>query len=695
MATRHWVTQSGVGVMIAATVTSMVPQGLVLMATLALTLGAVRLGGRGAVVQRLSAVESMASVNMLCLDKTGTLTTNRLGLERIVKLDKTISEEEIRSRLRTFALVSTDHQNRSIQAIRSGLGRSVAPPTVIDQLPFKSQNRYSAVRVRLGDRENLLVLGAWEALRPFLEPPAIQAGEPPWQELLRTGLRLLLFAEAAMAEDVRRLPPLRGALPPVTLRPLALLAFHDELRPHVQDVLEDLTRQGISAKIVSGDHPETVRCTLASLHFADSRCEVVAGEDLARAPDPASFIEAHNVYGRVAPRQKVEIVTALQSRGHHVAMIGDGVNDLLAIKKADLGIALGEGSPAARTVAGLVLENNNFDLLPATLEEGRIILRNLRQAAKLFLVKNVFTLFLIIACLGVFKLDFPYLPQQVTLLNWLVIGIPAFVIALSRERSTSATKPHFLREVGSVFWFIMNTLQESMERVQQGRAPFRAASFFRESVRAVVDSVPLVGLVCFFLGLTMALLTGYQLQRFGTERLIPGLVAIAFTRELGPLLTGIMVAARIGAAFTAELGTMQVNEEVEAVEAMGIGPLRFLAAPRMLALFLLAPCLSTVSNLAAVFASSLVCKVYFSIAFPYFLDLVKDSLLIRDIITGILKSFMFGLLIAAIACYRGLTVKGGAAGVGTNTTSSVVTAITTVIGFDTVYNVIYTNFYPT
>src|SRR5438046_1623654 len=252
-----------------------------------------------------------------------------------------------------------------------------------------------------------------------------------------------------------------------------------------------------------------------------------------------------------------------------------------------------------------------------------------------------------------------------------------------------------LREVGSVFWFIVNTFQQSMERVQQGRAPFRAASFFRESVRAGVDSVPVVGLVCFFLGLTMALLTGYQLQRFGTERLIPGLVAIAFTRELGPLMTGIMLAARIGAAFTAELGTMQVSEEVEAIESMGIGPLRFLVAPRMLALFLLMPCLSMVSNIAAVFASSLICKAYFSIAFPYFLDLVKDSLLIRDIITGILKSLLFGLLIAAIACYRGLTVKGGAAGVGSSTTSSVVTAITVVIGFDTLYNIIYTVFFPT
>src|SRR3989442_14135372 len=173
----------------------------------------------------------------------------------------------------------------------------------------------------------------------------------------------------------------------------------------------------------------------------------------------------------------------------------------------------------------------------------------------------------------------------------------------------------FLREVGSVFWFIANTFQETVERIQQGRAPFRAASFFRESVRAGVDSVPLVGLVCFFLGLTMALLTGYQLQRFGTERLIPGLVAIAFTRELGPLITGIMVAARIGAAFTAELGTMQVSEEVEAIEAMGIGPLRFLVAPRMLALFSLMPCLSVVSSVAAIIATALISRAYFNIAF--------------------------------------------------------------------------------
>ncbi len=251
-----------------------------------------------------------------------------------------------------------------------------------------------------------------------------------------------------------------------------------------------------------------------------------------------------------------------------------------------------------------------------------------------------------------------------------------------------------LREIGGVFWFIVQTATETWDNIRRGRAPFRSASFFRYTERAGVGSIPLVGLVSFFLGLTMALLTGYQLARFGTERLVPGLVSVAFTRELGPLLTGIMLAARIGASFTAELGTMQVSEEVEAIEAMGIGPNRFLVAPRMVALFALMPCLSTISSIAAILATSFISRVYFHIALVYFIDLVKDSLLIRDIITGVLKSLMFGLLIGAIACYRGLSVKGGAAGVGTATTSSVVTAITTVIGFDTLFNIVYIVFFP-
>ena len=252
----------------------------------------------------------------------------------------------------------------------------------------------------------------------------------------------------------------------------------------------------------------------------------------------------------------------------------------------------------------------------------------------------------------------------------------------------------FLGEIGSMFWFLINTVAETLDNMRRGRAPFRASSFFRHTERAGVGSVPLVAMVSFFLGLTMALLTGYQLERFGTERLVPGLVAIAFTRELGPLLTGIMLAARIGAAFTAELGTMQVSEEVEAIEAMGISPLRFLVAPRILALISLMPCLAVISSVAAIFATSLISRAYFNIAWVYFTDLVLSNLLIRDIITGLIKSLLFGLLIGAIACHRGLSVKGGAAGVGTSTTSSVVTAITAVIAFDTIFNIVYVVFFP-
>src|SRR3954453_3013336 len=270
-----------------------------------------------------------------------------------------------------------------------------------------------------------------------------------------------------------------------------------------------------------------------------------------------------------------------------------------------------------------------------------------------------------------------------------LVSAPGDIVAEVGEKSRSV-----LQEVGSMFWFIINTFGETFDRIRRGRVPFRAAIFFRYTERAGVGSVPLVAMVSFFLGLTMALLTGYQLERFGTERLVPGLVAIAFTRELGPLLTGIMLAARIGASFTAELGTMQVSEEVEAIEAMGISPLRFLVAPRLLALFCLMPCLAVVSSMAAIFATSLISRAYFNIAFVYFNDLVLNALLIRDIVTGIVKSFLFGLLIGAVACYRGLNVKGGASGVGSSTTSSVVTAITAVIGFDTLFNIVYVVFFP-
>ena len=415
-----------------------------LFTTLAFILGAVRMSARGAVVQRLGAVESMAAVDVLCLDKTGTLTTNRLVLERVRVVDPDATEDEVRRLLGLFASASLDERNKTVLAIRAALGEPGAA-AVLDRLPFKSQNRYSAVRLRPsgeGQGELTLVLGACEALRPFI-PDEAGGWEEAWRELLPTGLRLLMLARADGP-----LGPFEGRLPEVRLRPLGLIALSDELRPDAGEVLAELAAQGIRFKIISGDHPETVRAAVSRLGLPLGREDVVTGEELAAAADPERLLEERSIYARVAPRQKVEIVEALRRRGHRVAMVGDGINDILAIKRADLGIAMGEGSPATRAVADLVLENNRFGLLPATLAEGRNILRNLRRAGKIFLLKNVYTLLLIIATLGVFRLPFPYLPQQVTLLNKLTITIPVFVITASRTSAARAGHAGFLRSIG-------------------------------------------------------------------------------------------------------------------------------------------------------------------------------------------------------------------------------------------------------
>ncbi len=241
--------------------------------------------------------------------------------------------------------------------------------------------------------------------------------------------------------------------------------------------------------------------------------------------------------------------------------------------------------------------------------------------------------------------------------------------------------------IGGMLYLAVDTLHEAVEHTLRGHVPFRPSSFFRQADRAGVGSVPLVALISLFMGLTMALLTGYQLRKFGTQNLVPGLVGIGFSRELGPLMTGIMVAARIGAAYTAELGSMAANEEVEAMEAMGIGPLRFLVAPRVLAVFLLLPCLNVIANIAALWGGALVCDHQFGISYRYFAALVLENLIVRDIVAGVLKSFLFGLIIGLISCYKGLTVHGGAAGVGRATTSSVVAAIAVVIAADTLFNI--------
>jgi phospholipid/cholesterol/gamma-HCH transport system permease protein len=252
----------------------------------------------------------------------------------------------------------------------------------------------------------------------------------------------------------------------------------------------------------------------------------------------------------------------------------------------------------------------------------------------------------------------------------------------------------FLEELSSLVWLARETVSELFERIAERRAPFHLEHFFYQTNRVGVGSVPMLVLLSIFIGLTMALLTGTQLQRFGTVTLVPSIVSISFTRELGPLFTGIVLASRIGAAYTAELGAMTAGGEVDALEGMGIGALRYLVTPRFLAIFFMTPCLSIVSIVSGICGGAFISDLMLQLGYGFFYDQVFENLLVKDVVSGIIKSFFFGAIIGLIACYKGLAVRGGAVGVGIATTSSVVISISTVIACDSLYNIFLVTLFP-
>ena len=252
----------------------------------------------------------------------------------------------------------------------------------------------------------------------------------------------------------------------------------------------------------------------------------------------------------------------------------------------------------------------------------------------------------------------------------------------------------FLQELGGIFWMLKETASEIMESIAEHRRPLCLEHFFFQCERTGVGSVPMVILLSVFIGLTMALLTGYQLRIFGIVTLVPAVVSVSFIREMGPLFTGIVLASRIGADYTAELGAMTAGGEVDALEGMGIGALRYLVAPRILAIFCLTPCLSVISIVAGICGAAFISNLMLQIGGSFFYDQVIKYLLMKDLLGGVVKSLLFGGIIGVISCYKGLSMRGGAIGVGNATTQSVVASISTVIACDSICNIIMITFFP-
>ncbi|MEI6032955.1 MAG: ABC transporter permease [Verrucomicrobiae bacterium] len=252
----------------------------------------------------------------------------------------------------------------------------------------------------------------------------------------------------------------------------------------------------------------------------------------------------------------------------------------------------------------------------------------------------------------------------------------------------------FLQELSSLVGVVKETGAGVVERVSARQAPLSLENLFYQCHRVGAGSVPMLILLSAFVGLTMALLTGCQLQVFGVVALVPAVVSVSFVREMGPLFTGIVLASRIGAAYTAELGAMTAGGEVDAIEGMGIGAHRYLLAPRLLAILFLTPCLAVIAIVSGIAGAAFISSVMLHLSYGFFLDQVMANLLAKDVLAGIVKSFLFGGIIGIIACYKGLAVRGGAVGVGIATTSSVVIAISTVIACDSLCNIVMVVLFP-
>ncbi|MFE7465468.1 cation-translocating P-type ATPase [Streptomyces sp. NPDC057499] len=408
----------------------MIPEGLVLLTSVAFAIGVVRLGRKQCLVQELPAIEGLARVDVVCLDKTGTLTEGGMDVTEVRMLGGA-DEKYVGGVL--GALGSSDPRpNASLQAIvdaypDAGSWRCTAT------LPFSSARKYSgaAFDEGTGTGESAWLLGAPDVLLPEQDPAL---GEI--EQLNQQGLRVLLLARAQGRLDGPDVAA--GAVP------TALVVLEQRLRPDAEETLAYFADQRVAAKVISGDNAVSVGAVAAKLGMQGAEHTLDARRLPTDPDDMATAVEENAVFGRVTPQQKRDMVAALQSRGHTVAMTGDGVNDVLALKDADIGVSMGSGSEATRAVAQIVLLNNSFATLPSVVAEGRRVIGNITRVATLFLTKTVYSVLLaiLVVCSQV---DYPFLPRHLTLLSTLTIGVPAFFLALAPN--TERAHPHFVRRV--------------------------------------------------------------------------------------------------------------------------------------------------------------------------------------------------------------------------------------------------------
>lgn len=411
----------------------MVPEGLVLMTSIAFAVGVIRLGRRQCLVQELPAIEGLARVDVVCADKTGTLTENGMRLSEARPLGGA-DAEWVGAALAALA-ADDSRPNASMIAIAEAYPQAPGwSSTAV--APFKSATKWSGAS--FGEHGNW-VIGAPDVLLDPASPVAEQA-----EEIGAQGLRVLLLGSADGSVD--------AADAPGRVTPVALVILEQRVRPDARATLDYFASQQVSIKVISGDNAVSVGAVAGSLGLHG---ETIDARELPTQDEAlADTMAAYTTFGRVRPDQKRAMVHALQSRDHTVAMTGDGVNDVLALKDADIGVAMGSGSPASRAVAQIVLLDNKFATLPYVVGEGRRVIGNIERVSNLFLTKTVYSVLLAllvgVAGLASHWLDtdpllYPFQPIHVTIAAWFTIGIPAFVLSLAPNNERARTG--FVRRV--------------------------------------------------------------------------------------------------------------------------------------------------------------------------------------------------------------------------------------------------------
>jgi cation-transporting P-type ATPase E len=407
----HQTAREGATSTVAALV-GMVPQGLVLLTSIAFGAAAVTLAGRRVLVQQLPAVEGLARVDVVCLDKTGTLTDGTIAFDRLIRLDDQVPAEAALG-----ALADDEARNATLAAI----GQAFPPPQGWprqDTVPFSSARKWSAA--------SFAGRGAWVLGAPEMVLAGSQDGlRSQAADLAASGQRVLALAHAPGS--------LTGQALPEGLHAAAFIVLAERLRSDAPDTIAYFTAQGVALKVISGDSPRTVGAVAARAGVPRAGDPVDAWD---LPEDPAALgavLEDHSVFGRVTPQQKESMVTALQARGHTVAMTGDGVNDVLALKLADIGVAMGTGAPATKAVAELVLLDDRFATLPGVVAEGRRVTANIERVSNLFITKTVWATLLAVAT-GIALMPYPFLPRHLTIIDTLAIGVPAFFLAFAPNR---------------------------------------------------------------------------------------------------------------------------------------------------------------------------------------------------------------------------------------------------------------------